>query len=615
VIEDVPPTAGKPNCVPASDHQLLTSEGWMFYEEASGRMADTTREPLKFASYVPPDESDPTSGNNLVYEVPTQLVYNPPEPQDFVEFSDCVEAGRWTEAADVYGRYPQEDAAKTGHHLSVLATPEHDMYVHLGRTELSRPHQGKCKGWKNPTYSKVKARDLLNHPDGRLAVRFLPNAAGGVVGNVAPSPTSVTDAADGLTYEDPLPFMAVLGLTTEEQKTAFLELYGFWLGDGLLAAMPHDGLPFVRFAQVKDQDKDYIRDLLNVIGLREYVDYRYCPEARTNATTGKEFVLHVFTIRNPAWAGYFSGQYGAKYKNVRNNRVYTKALADGNLTDKIPSPDDEADDEDVDVHVDNEEEPADEEDPSSVDSSRYNAFLAAFRVGFHGRLPHEDITSAKWFWYWVWRRANAHHARALLKGLRFADGDQSRTDTTGGTGAIFTSSARFRDEIQVLALHAGYTTHFALYRTKGTEVENRKTGELMTARHDQWKVNYVDNPPAMAVGKARPEGDLIRLTHRENDGSWCVTMPSGFVWVRRAYRDPETGVVTLASRPIVAGNCFRLKQLSGKEFVISAESQPEKGHWMQAIKETVHKENLAKRDNVHITGYLRKVTNYCVFEC
>jgi hypothetical protein len=36
---------------------------------------------------------------------------------------------------------------------------------------------------------------------------------------------------------------------------------------------------------------------------------------------------------------------------------------------------------------------------------------------------------------------------------------------------------------------------------------------------------------------------------------WCFTMPSGFVWVRRAVKDAASGDVVEASRPLVVGNC------------------------------------------------------------
>jgi hypothetical protein len=35
---------------------------------------------------------------------------------------------------------------------------------------------------------------------------------------------------------------------------------------------------------------------------------------------------------------------------------------------------------------------------------------------------------------------------------------------------------------------------------------------------------------------------------------WCFNMPSGFIWVRRVFKD-EHGVVTKASRPLISGNC------------------------------------------------------------
>ena len=79
----------------------------------------------------------------------------------------------------------------------------------------------------------------------------------------------------------------------------------------------------------------------------------------------------------------------------------------------------------------------------------------------------EDINSAKWIPYWAKKWLSMLQCRLLLRGLRFADGNQSEedgsTDSSRGTNAplIYTSSARFRDEILLLAIDAGYAVRFA----------------------------------------------------------------------------------------------------------------------------------------------------------
>ncbi|KAJ1820346.1 DExD/H-box ATP-dependent RNA helicase dhh1, partial [Coemansia sp. RSA 2599] len=66
----------KVHCFPTSDHQLLTSEGWMFYDDAKARLAQSAAEPLLFASYD-------VATKSLVYEKPRSLVHNAAETQNF----------------------------------------------------------------------------------------------------------------------------------------------------------------------------------------------------------------------------------------------------------------------------------------------------------------------------------------------------------------------------------------------------------------------------------------------------------------------------------------------------------------------------------------------------
>jgi hypothetical protein len=140
---------------------------------------------------------------------------------------------------------------------------------------------------------------------------------------------------------------------------------------------------------------------------------------------------------------------------------------------------------------------------------------------------------AKWFACWVWR-LGAASLRRVLAGLCRADGDATKNR------CIWTSSARFRDEIQRVCLMAGCTAHFRC------------------AGGSSWAVSFAepDGSPSSEnackpnLFKARGE---IR-TRQHTGRVWCFTMPSGFIWVRRVAKD-EHGVVTEASRPLITGNC------------------------------------------------------------
>ena len=186
--------------------------------------------PLLFASL------DPETGH-LVYLPATALTVN--TVTSLVEFTQAANAPSWADDADEYGLTPDEaarmkarsdrardgekldhadkfHAEHTSNGLSLVVDPQHDMFVRVGRGG----HYATTAGtqWQSDKYRKVKAGSLLSD-DHRLRVKMTGQAEAGLA-----------------TYADELPFAAVLGLTREAEVTAFLELYGYWLGDGFLNA-------------------------------------------------------------------------------------------------------------------------------------------------------------------------------------------------------------------------------------------------------------------------------------------------------------------------------------------------------------------------------------------
>lgn len=477
----------KVHCFPESDHQLLTSEGWMFYKDVQARMADTTRDALLFASYD-------VRSKALVYEEPRALVYNPIETQDFVEFSDATEAKRWSMDADKYGVFNNNNNnSMHGRHLSVLATPGHDMFVQQGRATT---RDGSQFNWMSKTYGKVKASTIVDGTE-HTAVRFLSHAASGVKG-------SLDDNME-------LPFMPVLNLTTEGKVNAFLELYGFWLGDGNFGGIgTTNNMPTVLFMPHKSTDQKWIEERLATLNLKTGEDFIFCHNQKGDQ--------NCYEIKNPSWAGYFSGQYGADYSSLSTSQYYMRAC---------------------------------KADAPKPNETLYAVFYEAFQAGKQGSHEQENIKSVKWFWNWVWRPAcHTGRARALLSGLSMADASENPT-TNAGSGIIYTSSARFRDEVQTVSLRAGCASFFR-FRHHAGSVVSVPGGTTTTTLNDQWSVHYTVNPMPPTASKRR--GD-IKYTRR-TDASWCATMPSGFVVVRRALYDEDTKAVMQASVPTIQGNCL-----------------------------------------------------------
>jgi hypothetical protein len=146
----------------------------------------------------------------------------------------------------------------------------------------------------------------------------------------------------------------------------------------------------------------------------------------------------------------------------------------------------------------------------------------------------------KRFASWVFDRLDARQLRSILRGLSLADGDDS-TRGHEDAGAIYTSSARFRDELTRVCLHAGLAVFF---------VRDDKTG----AKGHQdacWRVEYSAEERA-----TEPTLQATEVTERLVDGRvWCCTVPPHhLVVVRRVERDAK-GVVVAAATPVIAGQC------------------------------------------------------------
>jgi len=291
---------------------------------------------------------------------------------------------------------------------------------------------------------------------------------------------------------EPLPFVRLLGLCSEKEIIAFLELYGYFLGDGSLefalkgsgGRCVHDALVF---SPVKNVDVEFLLERFAVLGLQEQVTfYHNKPTART--------VQHRFGITAPAWTTMFRAQYQHKYKNWPNALVSIESEM------LIPT------------------------DP-------------------------QTIASGKWFWWWCWRLSK-EQMRAVLTGLVFADGTQNAKSP--GPLMVYTSSVPFRDQIIRAALHAGYSATFRLICKAGSVRGNRWGRDIISTR-DHWRVTFTTDS-----GTSEPIMRNAHIKHIPYNGrTWCVTMPHGFIWVRRAITNAE-GVVIKASRPTIVGNCDQM---------------------------------------------------------
>jgi serine/threonine protein kinase len=443
------------NCFPASDHQLLTSRGFMFCHDllaaidcerdAAGRPLVRNGGIVKVRDWrglrVASFDADRAA---LVYEQPLALVYNAPPPTPsasarapLVQFTSGAEARRWSACGAAAASDLGDDAG-----VSVVATPQHNMYVRLG---------GDARMRKMPADAVLAAASD--------AVQFATRAPGGVL-----------SGAGGARSE----FLDALALAPCD-ATPFLELYGAWLGaPGGRLLFDSCGGALEWAALESDAQAAFVAERLAALGVAWHC------EGRT---------LRVTATR---WVDYFDAQYGhafaggAAYANVHCAAAAQRArlrVARGEF-----------------------------DGVSSADGS----LLAALDG------------DAKWCWSWVWR-LDAAALRAVLRGVVAAAGEQ-----------LTTRSARFRDELLRVLLHAGFAAHF------------------VSAGAGAWALRFSERD---AAPLRRSAGDHVRrlsaaeMHQYRGDATWCCTMSRGFVVTRRARAGKRgDGAVVRASQPTIQGN-------------------------------------------------------------
>ena len=270
------------------------------------------------------------------------------------------------------------------------------------------------------------------------------------------------------------------------ESPLFCELFGVWLARGSLA----DGRAC--FADVSSAEDAWLcATLTSLFG-----------------ADGFAREAHAFVLRDARANELLLREYGHKF-------------ADGAAEDDAPIDDDDAG--------------AAADDACVLDN---NGRAFDFASSAAGSFLRPERGACKWLAWWTWLLDKAA-ARSLVAGLCRGGGACG-----GGSGTLSTASARHRDELVRLCLHAGFS---AAWRRDGA----------------RWAVVYSDDG-----GDAQPVVHKSRggVRVREHVGRvWCFTMPSGFVWTRRVERDAR-GVAVAASRAVLTGNCTH--QERGRELLL-----------------------------------------------
>ena len=498
---------GDGNCFCESDTRVLTNHGFLFLDEIEEQQRAGVE--LLFGCY---DKQE----RQLLYRT-GELVLPKQPPPYLVEFTEPNESGRWAEGSGLYGN-EQTQKSKSSSHVSLRVTPDHDMFVQTGRMQRDGSTVwDKTRGAEDP-HRKVSAESLLagTGPD---RIRLLACAENGY----EPHDTTQRDAA-----------LADLRLS-DAQSSAFIELLGFWLGNGSMQYQRNGRCNSVELRQAKKPDLAWLVEMLAKAGLSE-ADYVHCKY--------KNEVEQLFIMQQD-WCSFFHAEFGKQYG-------------------------DEAEHEEDDVEDGDDDEkqqpPADVQPSSDVQPA-----------------PCKRSKSIKYLPNWV-RQLSAAEMRLLIAGLHRADGSFE----DGREKAIFTPEPAFRDQLMQALLHCGYSASVSLlYRTGSIcgyvfhdQSNNHKTHSVeffnglsameqleyrpIKATADKWKVSWTSMATTAGQKSCTPvlsRGQAITRAayDAERDGrTWCVNVDheDHLIIAQRAQRDNSSGGVTKQSRPIVIANCF-----------------------------------------------------------
>lgn len=463
------------------EHQILTENGFMFLSDMENFELDKL--PL-IAGYD-------SINQIIIYEKASELIIKQAKTQQMIEVTQEAEQLRWSSNADMYGR--TLDIKKTTHSngLSFVVTPTHDLYYKKGKVRTRNNgrefikwdgYEKKIEGkryYQEIEYAKYKAKTLLEIDS--TAVKFLSAAKNGV---------SIDDSYI-------LPYIEVLGLTTETE-IYFLELYGYWLGDGSLSFKAGGGRDTIVFSIVKPHDIEWLLEIFNKLGFIQVADYMISvSKQQTN-----------IEIKVPSYVNMFHSEYRTKY--FMGNTLFKR--------------------------------------PTTL-ATRAKGIQPCERRQISGNPDNSQPKSAKWMFEWVWK-LDKTRARAIISGLRRADGSQSKEQNI-----IYTSSTKFRDEIVRLCFHAGYSPRFTVVYISG-DIRGNMNGKDIKANFDSWKISYpdIDNKNSMfakPVIHTKRDIKVIEYTGR----TWCVSVPHTFIITRRAQTNSD-GIVIKVSAPIIMGNCM-----------------------------------------------------------
>ena len=548
------------SCLPEVDTRVLTDCGFLFLKDIEARIK--LGQEVLYACYDKSRQSIVYSRGELVLSA---------APERWVDFTHAGTRRLWDATSDDYGSTAPANGGYANY-LTLRTTPDHDMYVQLCT---------RCEEDGHESYEPCRAGGVPIPPHKQPARELAPgyqcecNAAGRTCTHGYSQYRMYTGAASGLlrpadaislTNRDPRSPVAALGLRSKDELAAFLELFGYWLGNGTISYEICAGLTSndaVCFAARKNRDRVYLHALLARLYLARGQHFT-CNES--------DMQLEV-RITEPRWFRYFDDEFGIACSNSRHYDSRLALLKQGrHSTQRRPSTASSA------------------STPAIASSTRARSLSASVSVelvaDYSGDEDDEDmsresvededtpVTSVKWLPDWSLFRLNAEQLRLVIEGLRQAAGGsvaaaaQQQLAAVGDKAMqnehhICTSSVGFRDQLVHACVHAGYSAYFKLHSPADQE----------HGSEDQWCVCYSEViSEFLPAQDVRFDGSACRvrqqaaaiatqpadLYDQKRDGRvWCVNVEHAdhLIFVQRAHSN-ASGVVTKVGRTMIVGNCY-----------------------------------------------------------
>lgn len=504
-------------CFPAEDHQLLTNRGFLLLEDVLEH-SHSSCEPLKFATFD-------RSTKQFRYESAQRIVVNE-GMQSLVEFTPDDEAA--FRATNVHKEpspcdRPSSDECRrhsasknigqtTTNRLSIVATGNHDMYVATGSVGFN----GEPRFGDDATFLKVKAHSIADDFDKYSAVRFMAHAEGGLG-------VSATPSADALRE-----LFEFLVLDTKKKQVAFLECYGFMLSiSGRPASFGVDlGSCAIIFRQLDRDGANFLRIRVTTCEL---------DGSRWEETPDKSFgsiETFRFIIRDRRWISTFIGVSDVEARSLaeRVARAHGISHNDGAQVDspsKSPR---------VVSHISQTPQRRRDEARTGCVTPDFSSRSSRARTSKRSVRETEGDEHVRRLPRWV-KALPKDLARALIRGFRSTEYDDDEA-------SLRTSSASLRDDLLIICLHAGYAANFQSVPRRSFDGE----GDAATS---EWEITC-SSKESHTFPTLRNNSTEISHLRQRLCKTWCISVPSSFVVVRRVIKNGD-GIVAYASTPTIQG--------------------------------------------------------------